>query len=333
MGREEDAIVSLIRQIFGEASVPLGIGDDAAVVESGPRSVITADMAVEGIDFTRDIPLRFVGRKSVAANLSDLAAMGAEPSSFLLSLGLPRDDRARVRELLSGMFELSHAVSMALVGGDLSSAAQWIISITAIGRPAERTLLRRGAKPGARIYVSRPLGGSASGLKLFQDGWRIDSTYAVVAATDQLGGQQLDFGAAALRHFVDPLPETRLGMALANDPSVQSCIDISDGLSTDLHRLCSASGVSAVIEWERIPLFVDLERAGRSLGIIVEDAALHGGEEYALLFTSSDRESELSARYGRPVYAIGRIGAGEGVVLERNGARVPLADRGFDHFS
>jgi thiamine-monophosphate kinase len=120
-----------------------------------------------------------------------------------------------------------------------------------------------------------------------------------------------------------------LGIALAQIETVSSCIDISDGLSTDLHHICDASGVGADIERARVPVFPDLDRAGPQLGIDVRRAVLHGGEEYALLFTSSMRESELSARVGRPVYAIGRITKERGVRLDGQ----PLEAGGFDHFA
>ena len=122
-----------------------------------------------------------------------------------------------------------------------------------------------------------------------------------------------------IRRHVDPEPELALGLALAHIDEVTSCIDVSDGLSTDLHHLCDASNCGAEIEKERIPVFPDLQAFAGKLGINVRDVVLHGGEEYALLFTSSLRESELSARLGRPVYAIGRMTKERGVLLKEDG--------------
>jgi thiamine-monophosphate kinase len=130
------------------------------------------------------------------------------------------------------------------------------------------------------------------------------------------------------RHL-NPEPEVALGIALAGIDAVTACIDISDGLSTDLNHLCDASKVGADIERQRIPRFPDIDRAGPSLGIDVTQAVLHGGEELALLFTASMRESELSKRLGRPVYAIGRIVEQRGVRLDGE----PLGAGGFDHFA
>ena len=131
---------------------------------------------------------------------------------------------------------------------------------------------------------------------------------------------------SAIRRHVDPEPEVRLGRDLAQIDEVTACIDVSDGLSSDLHHLCDASDVGADIERERIPIFPDL--LGNGLGIPVQECVLHGGEEYALLFTSSLRESELSTRLRRPVYAIGRVRAERGVRL--NGEA--LEAKGFEHF-
>ena len=136
---------------------------------------------------------------------------------------------------------------------------------------------------------------------------------------------QREFAESAIARHIDPEPEIDLGIALAKIPEVTACIDISDGLSTDLHHLCSASHCGAEIERERIPIFPGLLESG----LRAQDLVLHGGEEYALLFTSSLRESELSTRVKRPVYAIGRITAGQDVLL--NGQ--PLEARGWDHFT
>jgi len=132
-----------------------------------------------------------------------------------------------------------------------------------------------------------------------------------------------------IRRHIDPEPEVTLGIALASIDAVNACIDISDGLSTDLHHLCDASGVGAEIERERLPVFPDLTAIGPAMGIDVRRAVLHGGEEYALLFTSSMRESELSERVGRPVYAIGKIVVERGVRID--GEQLPAG--GFDHFA
>ncbi|MDQ6800722.1 MAG: thiamine-phosphate kinase, partial [Acidobacteriota bacterium] len=281
--------------------------------------VITTDMLVEDVDFTRVVPIEFVARKSLAANLSDLAAMGATPAYAVVALGAPA--WLDIPSFMQAMAEAAKMYSIEIVGGDLSRAEKMIVSITAIGR-ATRPLLRSGAKAGDRVYVSRPLGASAAGLALLKRGWSLEPP-------PDLPYAQREFAAAIIRRHIDPEPEVALGIALASIEAVTACIDISDGLSTDLHHLCESSGVGAEIERERIPVFQDLRSAGPTLGIDVRNAVLNGGEEFALLFTSTLRESDLSERAGRPVYAIGRITKEKEVRIDGE----PLRAGGFDHFA
>jgi thiamine-monophosphate kinase len=307
----EAHLVARARELFSPR-----IGDDAAVIDG---QVFTADMLVENVDFTRATPLKSIARKALAVNLSDLAAMGAAPAYALLSLALPPWALEGAEELLVSFAEAAKEYSIEIVGGDFSRSEKLTIAITAIGRIVTRPLLRSGAKRGDRIYVSRPIGGSATGLALLG---KEPSSYA-----------EREFVESAIRRHVDPEPEVALGIALARIAEVTACIDVSDGLSTDLHHLCDASNCGAEIERERIPIFPDLLTHGPRLGIRVSDVVLHGGEDYALLFTSSLRESEMSRVLGRPVYAIGRITSERGVILKEDGVPRPLEARGFDHFN
>lgn len=313
----EAQLVARVRELFSDR-----IGDDAAIVGN---EVFTTDLLIEDVDFTRDTPLRYVARKSLAVNLSDVAAMGAAPTWALVALGLPEWAREGVHEMLDAFAAAAREYRVEIIGGDFSSAEKLTVSVTAAGRIGTRPLLRSGARPGDRIYVSRPLGASATGLRLLsREG---------IAAASSRGYSEREFVEAAIRRHVDPEPELALGTALAGIPEVTSCIDISDGLSTDLHHLCEASGCGAEIEKERIPVFQDLLSFGPKLGVRVRDAVLHGGEEYALLFTSTLRESELSRRVGRPMFAIGRVTSAQGVLLSEDGAVGPLEAGGFDHFA
>jgi thiamine-monophosphate kinase len=307
----EAQLVARVRELFSPR-----IGDDAAVVDD---RVYTTDMLVEGVDFTRSVPPRFIARKSLAVNLSDLAAMGAKPSYALLALSVPGWAEPHLDEMLVAYAEAAREYGIEIVGGDVSRGDSLVIAITAIGTIVTRALLRSGAKPGDRIYVSRPVGGSAAGLALL--------------GKDAPSYAQREFIDSAIRRHVDPEPELALGLALAGIPEVTSCIDVSDGLSTDLHHLCAASACGAEIEKERIPIFPDLMSHARSLGINVRDAVLNGGEEYALLFTSSLREFDLSRALGRPVYAIGRMTRDREVLLKEEGVARPLEARGWDHFT
>ena len=299
----ERDLIARIRELFPRA------GDDAAVIGT---QVITNDVLVENVDFTRDTPLRLVARKSLVVNLSDIAAMGGRPRYAVVAIGSPEEGLAAtlIEELALGAQEND----IEIVGGDLSFSERLFVSITLIAE-ATQPILRSGARPGDRIYLSRPVGGSAAGLALQQRG------------TEAADYAEREFIESAKRRHLEPEAEVALGMKLVGIGT--SCIDVSDGLSTDLHHLCDASNAGAAIEIERIPVFPDLPRFGPRLGINVRDAVLHGGEEYALLFTSSMRESELSGRTGRPVYAIGRITKERGVRL--NGELIE--PRGFDHFA
>jgi thiamine-monophosphate kinase len=307
----EAQLVARVRELFSPR-----IGDDAAVVDG---QVLTTDLLIEDVDFTRATPLRFVARKSLAVNLSDLAAMGAAPAYALLSLALPPWALEDADAMLVAYAEAAREHGIEIVGGDFSRAEKLTISVTAIGRIITRPLLRSGARPGDRVYVSRPIGGSGAGFALL--------------GKDVKAYVHREFIESAIRRHLDPEPELALGMALARIDEVTSCIDISDGLSTDLHHLCDASNCGAEIEKERIPVFPDLLAYGAKLGINVKDVVLHGGEEYALLFTSSLRESDLSTRLGRPVYAIGRMTKAREVMLNEDGVARPLEARGWDHFA
>ena len=344
----ESELVARVRELFSNR-----IGDDAAVVDG---QVFTTDLLVEDVDFTRAIAPRLIARKSLAVNLSDLAAMGAAPSYALLALALPSWAMDHIDEMLTAYAEAAREYGIEIVGGDFSKAEKLTISITAIGRIVTRPLLRSGAKPGDRIYLSRPIGGSGAGFALLGKDLRTAAVSAADVAASrrhpragetpahQPAGRQRSTGDAAayvhrefiesaIRRHVDPEPELALGLALAHIAEVTSCIDVSDGLSTDLHHLCDASNCGAEIEKERIPVFPDLQMFAGKLGINVRDVVLHGGEEYALLFTSSLRESELCERVGRPVYAIGRMTKERGVLLKEDGVARPLAAGGYDHFA
>jgi len=328
----EAQLVARVRELFSPR-----IGDDAALVPVGDgMQVLTTDMLVEDVDFTRSIPLRFIARKSLAVNLSDLAAMGAAPTYALLALGLPPWALENADELLTAYAEAAKEHGIEIVGGDFSRAEKLTIAVTAIGRIVTRPLLRSGAKPGDRVYLSRPVGGSGAGFTLLSDGAAGFSPPASIRVLRPGAPQafiERELVESAIRRHVDPEPELALGVALPAIAEVTSCIDVSDGLSTDLHHLCDASGCGAEIEKERIPVFPELAAYARKLGIDVRNVVLHGGEEYALLFTSSLRESELSMRLKRPVYAIGRMTRERGVLLKEDGVARPLEARGWDHFA
>ena len=318
----EDALVAGMRNLFPQSKLNVGIGDDAAVIGD---LVLTTDLLVEDHDFRRGTDLGHLARKAVAVNLSDLAAMGATPEALLIALGLPAWVDEHLDSMLAGFNLIAREYEIDIAGGDLSRAASLTIAITATGRAA-RPLLRSAARPGQRIYVSRPIGGANVALTLLERyGWDRDWQSDPPPG---LSYAERELASGAIRRFLLPAPEVSLGIGLAAIPEVTSAIDISDGFAADLHRLCRASGVGASIEKQRIPVLPDLAALAPGLRLEAAGSVLYGGDEYALVFTSSLRESELSQRLKRPVYAVGRVTSDPGVLLDG----VALPDRGFDHF-
>ncbi|HUF16498.1 MAG TPA: thiamine-phosphate kinase [Thermoanaerobaculia bacterium] len=334
MGAAEREMIAKLAAAFPEFREGMGIGDDAALLRNDGTLAIGNDMLIEDVDFTASIPIELVAEKALASNLSDLAAMGASPLAFLLALGCPESFLPQFDRFVKALAAVSRRYGIMLIGGDISRAPQLILSITAIGRVPARVLLRSGASPGQRIFISRPLGASAAGLRLLTSGWTIAHDHKLVppAGTD-FGYAEREFASAAIMRHVAPEPEVTLGPKLAAMSEVTACIDISDGLSSDLKRLCEASGTGAIVDWDRLPAFADLPAHARMVGAGVADLVLHGGEEYALLFTSSLTESQMSSRLGRVVYAIGRIAEGQEILLERDGKREVLPAGGYEHFA
>lgn len=293
-------ILEWLRQrapVEAASGVAVGIGDDCAVVRParGEELLVTTDMLVEGAHFERGThSAAELGRKALVRGLSDVAAMGGAPRFCLLSLAVPDwADKRFLAGFFRGFLRLARQARLALAGGDLARAEKLACDVVVCGAVARGAALRRsGARPGDQIYVSGMLGGSALGL-------------------------QRRRGAAWKRHR-RPEPRLALGRFLRRLRAT-AAIDISDGLSLDLHRLAKASGVAARLD-SPPPVF-----PGASL-----DQALHGGEEYELLFTVRPRTA-VPERYGG--VRLTRIGAIEegrpGSVFF--GGR-PLAPLGYDHF-
>lgn len=294
-----------------------GIGDDCAVLPVGTDAegreevlLFTADLLTEGVHFLRRAtPARELGRKALAVNLSDIAAMGGRPVATLLSIALPRDAAGTwAEEFMAGYRELSERYATALVGGDTTRSESGItINVTAIGRaPAAHVKRRSAARPGDVVFAAGELGASGAGLR------------------DILAGR-LDTPLAAAHR--NPEPQVAEGLWLGAREEVHAMMDLSDGLASDLGHILERSAAGAEIDLERIPV-----AAGSDLR-----TAACGGEDYRLLFTAaSDAAEELAAafraRFGRPVYPIGRITAGRELVWMRDGRPEPLDWHGFTHY-
>ncbi|HZH90191.1 MAG TPA: thiamine-phosphate kinase [Pyrinomonadaceae bacterium] len=340
--------IARIKQRADEASgaesaggLVLGIGDDAAVVNGRGRldSVITADLLIEDVDFRRTSLPHDIGYKALAVSLSDIAAMGARPRWALLSLGMPQAIYATpfARRIYEGFLSASREFGVTLIGGDVSSAPERIvIDSIVIGETRRgRAVLRSGARPGDHIYVTGTLGGAAAGLKLLE---HADSLRTSAARTRSCSGL-----AELMRRQTHPTPRVECGALLGERRLASAMIDLSDGLSSDLTHLCERSGVGALVEAARIPVAPLLRRAqainpGRLARTLTDGAlqlALHGGEDFELLFTVRPRvASRLPRRLGG--VRLTRIGevreAREGIRIMREGRADILRPSGFDHF-
>lgn len=324
----EDEIVRNLRKHYRARSplVETGIGDDAAVLRTparGKRWVVTTDMLLEGVDFRLDWTTpEQLGQKALAVNLSDLAAMGAVPRFYTVALALPRTaNPAWLRGFFRGLTSLGRKFEADLVGGDLSSSQSGIsITVTALGTPAgKRAICRHGGKPGDLLYVTGCLGRSAAGLRLLQSGIPRGRNKAE---------------RVALRVHRTPDPRCEAAAWLARSGLVSCMMDLSDGLSMDLPRLCDASGTGAEVCAANLPQFAE-SAAWRCKPL---DLAFHGGEDYELLFAVSPSKTPLlERRYPSrftPLSRIGALTAGTGVHWRpAPGAQPrPLAAKGYDHF-
>ncbi|MGH8280767.1 MAG: thiamine-phosphate kinase [Gammaproteobacteria bacterium] len=312
----------LIHRYFATGSVQrddvaLGIGDDAAVlrVPEGHELAVSVDSLVAGVHFPADLAADSVGHRALAVNLSDLAAMGAQPAWALLALTLPESDEHWLADFARGFFALAQAFGVALVGGNLARGPL-NVSVTVHGFiPAGQALTRKGAHPGDQIFVTGYLGDAAAGLEELQAG---------VSAHDQ---------DQCVRRFGFPEPRIAAGLGLRGVASAM--IDISDGLMADLGHVLEASGVGARIDVERLPLSPSLlkQRSREQAQAI----ALSGGDDYELCFSvPPERLALLGSRknaLGCTVTPIGEITvAGNLRVIKQDGSDWPLNYTGYQHF-
>jgi thiamine-monophosphate kinase len=316
----------LIRMIAGKSGsgdgVVVGIGDDAAAFRftSGNLALSTSDMLIEGIHFDLSLtdPFR-LGRKSLAVNLSDIAAMGGKPTIFLLSLAVPPTFAADfLDDFTTGMLSLAEEHGVTLVGGDTCASPHGlVISVTAYGEQVSERIVRRStAKANDLIFVTGTLGDSALGLELLRRGEAV--------------GHPID------RHL-DPEPRCRQGQALAAAGLPTAMIDVSDGLVADLRHITDESSVGAELHLDRIPLSPHYREHYGSTSETFYVTALTGGEDYELLFTAPASKKEvlqaLFSKLGDPVTKIGRITPEPGIrIISPDGAQFFLDRGGYDHF-
>ena len=305
-------------RISRDSRVILGIGDDAAVVETGDTTAVATDTLVAGVHFPVDLAGDAVGHRALAVNLSDFAAMGAQPRWCTLALTLPDVNHEWLDAFARGFFTLAREHEVELVGGDTTRGPP-AVTVQLLGDvDPERMLTRGGGAAGDDVYVTGSLGVGMAGLALVGK-----------------GGDGAGAAHRALRErFLKPEPRVAAGLALRGLAS--AAIDISDGLLADLEHLARASGCAASIDVERLPV----SNSARELfpAEVVEKWALTGGDDYELCFTAPPAQRRAIQRAlascATPVRRVGRLLAGNGVMCLRDGQTTAMpASSGYAHFS
>ena len=363
-----------IRSGKSSTRVLTGIGDDASVISeiANRNLVVTTDLLIEGIDFFRDAtPPRLLGHKVLAVSLSDIAAMGGRPFWSFLSIGMPRDTWSDgfKDEFFEGFFALADRFGVTLAGGDISETKEGIVidSIVLGEVVSGAAVLRSGARPGDQIFVTGDLGGAAAGLKLIEKGARLSrgqgsgvggrglsvatergtspsvregsvtEPLAVASGSNDLDESRSDEDAiqSLLLRQLRPSPRVGWGIVLGEERLATAMIDISDGLSSDLRHLCRESNAGAILESSSIPIDNDVKKLCGRRALDPLALALHGGEDFELMFTvAPENVTRLPKRVdGVAVSHIGEITRERGELRIKEKNRVwKLLPEGFEHF-
>jgi thiamine-monophosphate kinase len=323
----EDSLIARYFKPIATDPGAFGLVDDAAILKaSGEDVVVTTDAIVEGVHFLANDPPDTVARKALRTNLSDLAAKGATPAGFVLTLALRAADENWLEPFARGLGEDARSFACPLLGGDtVSTPGPVTISITAFGRVPEGKMVRRiGAKPGDRIMVSGMIGDAVLGLDILKNG-----AAAKALAADPKGSEML-----IMRYRV-PQPRTALAKAVRDHAG--AAMDVSDGLAGDLAKLCTASGVTAVIDTPSIPTSATVASL-LSRGAVGIETLIAGGDDYEILCTVPEANVDAFERAARQagvaVTAIGTIMAGESWprFLDGEGRELALARVSYSHF-
>jgi thiamine-monophosphate kinase len=307
-----------------------GIGDDCAVIpwQGRKRLLVTTDLLVEGVHFLKErIPAEDLGYKSLAVNLSDLAAMGGRPRFAFLSLAIPPETEITYLDnFFRGWQELSRQTGVYLLGGDTTrSLEKLVINVAVLGEARTPFIKYRSeARAGDIIAVTGPLGDSEGGLRLILSG--------------QMGKKLSAAEHYLIRRHYRPRPHLEEGWFLAHQPEVRAMMDVSDGIDSDLRRIIEQSGCGVEVNLEKLPVSEELRACAQKYGWNLEEVAAAGGEDYCLLLTVAPEKfpalkRKFHQRFRRSLADIGRITSrkGEQVYL-RHGQRVELKKSGFDHF-
>jgi thiamine-monophosphate kinase len=310
----------------GQKDVVLGIGDDCAAfrVPPGKLCLLTTDALVQGVHFDLSfLSYKDLGWRSLAVNLSDVAAMAGKAVGALVTLCLPQSMKVgEADELYAGMFELAKKFKVDLVGGDTVRSPVLVLNLTVWGEVEPgKMATRSGAKPGDLLLVTGELGGAQAGLEVLSG--------AVQGITEP---------EPILKRHRRPMPRLREAQALSRAGGVQAMIDISDGLASEGQHLAKESRVGIEIWEEKIPILPVTQRVARAKELPGTDLALFGGDDYELLFTAPERRAgtlqEALRKLGTRTTVIGRVARGRpGVVMvTKSGERKKITRAGFDHF-
>jgi thiamine-monophosphate kinase len=324
MPAPEETLIAEIRRAAARSrnsAIRTGMGDDCAVLRLSPHkskpldTLITTDFTLEGVHFRRDWHApESVGHRCLTRGLSDIAAMGGDPVAAFLSLALPQDvPQSWVNRFIAGLIGLAEKYSVTLAGGDTAESPNGILAdVIVLGTvPAGEALLRSTARPGDLLYVTGALGGSTAAVLQMQK-----------KPKHKLNPHNYP------RHFF-PEPRIRLGRVLLGKKLASAMIDTSDGLSTDLAHICEESGVGAELQAETIPR----ASVGKPPQQVDLQLALHGGEDYELLFTARPGKRIPSRIAGTPITQIGKIIPGRKIFLKQEGQESrELAPQGWEHF-
>ncbi|MAF39160.1 MAG: thiamine-phosphate kinase [Chloroflexi bacterium] len=296
-------------------------GDDTAAWSAGAKAVtdlFTTDTMVEGVHFTRETtPWEDLGWKSLASNISDVASMGGLPTYALVTLGLPPETEVLdLESLYKGMLQISNEYGLAIVGGDMVRSPVVFITVALTGAMQGQPMIRTSARPGDLVAVTGHLGSSGGGLKLMLE-------------NPSERGEAADF---LMRSHRRPRPAVTVGQSLV-ESEITTAMDVSDGMADDLSKLCRASGVSAKIFADRLPVHPILKNRFPHDSV---DLALGGGEDYVLLFTGSpSKVNHVVSGLTGGAAVVGEITDGEPgkvTVVDAQGIEIPAGNRGWDHF-
>jgi len=336
----ERALVARLRSRIAETQgVKVGIGDDCALVETPALSLLTTDTLIEGVHFDRALtPARLLGRKAMSVNLSDIGAMSGVPRYALVNLCLPATCSLEFFDgLYEGLIERAAEVGVGIVGGNLSATPGPItIAVTILG-VGDRPILRSGVQVGDLVVITGGLGASAEGLRLLREGVRLADDGMVIDTGIWTPSSEGPL-ARCVRAHLDPTPPLAFARAMSETPgTVRAMMDLSDGLSIDLIRLCAENSVGAVIDPLAVPVDPAVAMIERARGGDPLPLALHGGEDYQLLMAISpdsiDAVRDMAFVWDLPITVVGQFVVGAPVVSVQVGEWIePLKSQGFDHF-